>query len=296
MPGKQQGQTLQRTPVTRPRHSSFLLVAAAFALAAVFGTPPSHAQRADGGDWIETWTASPQPVWDPEFFAPINIPRSLRNQTVRQIAAVSIGGKKVRVVLSNEYGSKPLVIGGAHIALAGSGAAIVPGSDRALSFDGHPSVTIPPGAPVISDPVDLTVEPLSNVAVSLFLPKITPLTTFHWEGVVTIVACVFWLGALSTTVANTSQKLDKLNDGVVGISRDSLSNRLIAIETKLDIIDRRLESGAARPQKKPGSAAFSRAVSSISQTRSVTPEAIAEGPFGARRLIIALPGARLRQS
>ena len=185
MPGKQQGQTLQRTPVTRPRHSSFLLVAAAFALAAVFGTPPSHAQRADGGDWIETWTASPQPVWDPEFFAPINIPRSLRNQTVRQIAAVSIGGKKVRVVLSNEYGSKPLVIGGAHIALAGSGAAIVPGSDRALSFDGHPSVTIPPGAPVISDPVDLTVEPLSNVAVSLFLPKITPLTTFHWEGIQT---------------------------------------------------------------------------------------------------------------
>lgn len=75
---------------------------------------------------------------------------------------------------------------------------------------------------------------------------------------VTIVACAFWLGALSTTVANTSQKLDKLNDGVVGISRDSLSNRLIAIETKLDIIDRRLESGAARPQKKPGSAAFSR--------------------------------------
>ena len=75
---------------------------------------------------------------------------------------------------------------------------------------------------------------------------------------VAIVACAFWLGALSTTVANTSQKLDKLNDGVVGISRDSLSNRLIAIETKLDIIDRRLESGAARPQKKPGSAAFSR--------------------------------------
>ena len=185
MPGKQQGQTLQRTPVTRPRHSSFLPFAAAFALAVVFGTPLSHAQRADGSDWIETWTASPQPVWDPEFFAPINIPRSLRNQTVRQIAAVSIGGKKVRVVLSNEYGSKPLVIGAAHIALAGSGAAIVPGSDRALSFDGHPSVTIPPGAPVISDPVDLTVEPLSNVAVSLFLPKITPLTTFHWEGVQT---------------------------------------------------------------------------------------------------------------
>jgi lysophospholipase L1-like esterase len=99
--------------------------------------------------------------------------------------AVSIGGDRVRVVLSNEYGSTPLVIGAAHVALAGSGSAIVAGSDRALSFDGHPSVTIPPGAPVISDPVDLTVAPLSNVAVSLFLPQQTPLTTFHWEGVQT---------------------------------------------------------------------------------------------------------------
>ena len=87
--------------------------------------------------------------------------------------------------MANGYGSKPLVIGSAHVALAGSGAAIVAGSDRALSFDGHPSVTIPPGAPVISDPVDLTVAPLSNLAVSLFLPDQTPLTTFHWEGVQT---------------------------------------------------------------------------------------------------------------
>lgn len=71
---------------------------------------------------------------------------------------------------------------------------------------------------------------------------------------VAIVACAFWLGALSSTVSNASQKLDKLNDGVVGISRDSLSNRLIAIETKLDIIERRLESGTAQPQKKSGSA------------------------------------------
>jgi hypothetical protein len=93
-------------------------------------TPPQN----DTGDWIDTWTASPQPIWDAEFFAPINVPRALRNQTVRQIAAISIGGNRVRVVLSNEYGSKPLVIGAAHVAVAGSGAAIVAGSDRALSL------------------------------------------------------------------------------------------------------------------------------------------------------------------
>jgi lysophospholipase L1-like esterase len=46
-------------------------------------------------------------------------------------------------------------------------------------------VTIPPGAPVISDPVDLAVAPLGSVAVSLYFPDQTPLTTFHWEGVQT---------------------------------------------------------------------------------------------------------------
>jgi lysophospholipase L1-like esterase len=91
----------------------------------------------------------------------------------------------VRIVLSNEYGTKPLVIGAAHVALAGVGSSIVPGSDRALTFDGNPSVTIPPGAPIISDPVDLTVAPLGSVAVSLFFPDQTPLTTIHWEGVQT---------------------------------------------------------------------------------------------------------------
>ena len=145
---KQQGRGAPLGPalVTGCRHRSFLQVAAAVALAAVSMAPPAHAQRADAGDWIDTWTASPQPIWDAEFFAPMDIPRALRNQRVRQIAAVSIGGNRVRVVLSNEYGSRPLVIGTAHVSLASSGAAIVAGSDRARGFDGHPSVTIPLGA------------------------------------------------------------------------------------------------------------------------------------------------------
>jgi hypothetical protein len=109
------------------------------------------------------------------------VPRALRSQTVRQIAALSIGGKRLRVVLSNEYGSKPLMIGAAHIAIAGSGSSIVDGSDRALSFDGKPSVTIPPGAPVISDPVDLTVAPLGSVAASVFLPEQTPLLEGYYN-------------------------------------------------------------------------------------------------------------------
>jgi hypothetical protein len=128
------GAPLGRALVTGCRHRSSLHIAAAIALAAIFATSTGGAKQADAGDWIETWTASPQPIWDPEFFAPINIPRALRNQTVRQIAAISIGGNRVRVVLSNEYGSRPLVIGAANVALAGSGAATVAGSDRAAQL------------------------------------------------------------------------------------------------------------------------------------------------------------------
>ena len=150
-------------------------------LALALQAPISNVGAAAGDEWIGTWTASPQPVWDPDFLAPVKVPRNLWNQTIRQIAAVSIGGKRVRVVVSNEYGTMPLRIGAAQIALADKGSAIVEGSGKALTFGGRASVVIPPGAPAVSDPVDLSVAPLGSVAVSLFLPDVTPVTTFHWD-------------------------------------------------------------------------------------------------------------------
>jgi lysophospholipase L1-like esterase len=157
----------------------FMAAALCGALVAGLATSPTRAQPAGAGGWIDAWSASPQPVWEPDFFAPVAIPRSLRNQTIRQIARVSLGGSRVRVELSNEYGEHPLVIGAAHVALAGERGAIAPGSDRALTFGGSPTITVPPGAPVWSDPVDLALGPLGSVAVSLFLPEVTPTTTWH---------------------------------------------------------------------------------------------------------------------
>ena len=113
------------------------LIAAAF---------PRVARSAETENWIGTWSASPQPVWDADFPLPLSIPRSLWNQTVRQIAHVSIGGSRVRVVLSNEYGARPLTIGAAHIAVSSAGPSIAAGSDRPLTFGGRAAVTIPPGA------------------------------------------------------------------------------------------------------------------------------------------------------
>jgi lysophospholipase L1-like esterase len=101
------------------------------------------------------------------------------------MATVSIAGKQIRVVLSNEYGNRPLKIGAAQVARADKGSAIAAGSSKPLTFGGSPSVVIPPGAPAISDPVDLAVPALGTLAVSFFVPDVTPVTTFHWDAVQT---------------------------------------------------------------------------------------------------------------
>ena len=120
---------------------------------------------AEPSAWIGTWMASPQATWGPDFAFPTKIPATLQDQTIRQVARVSLGGKHIRIVLSNEYGSRPMIISAAHVALAGSGSAIVPGTDRKITFSGKASITVPPGAPIVSDPIDLAVAPLASVAI-----------------------------------------------------------------------------------------------------------------------------------
>jgi hypothetical protein len=86
----------------------------------------------------------------------------------------------VRVRLS-AFGANALVVGAAHIALSAGGAAIIQASDQTLTFGGQPSITIPPGALVLSDPVNLDVPPLSNLAVSVFVPGQTGPAAWHFE-------------------------------------------------------------------------------------------------------------------
>ena len=92
------------------------------------------------------------------------------NQTLRQIVHASIGGNRARVVLTNTFGTVPITVGAAHIARRETAAAIVPASDRALTFSGRPTITIPAGAMVYSDPVDLNVPSLGDLAIDLYLP------------------------------------------------------------------------------------------------------------------------------
>jgi GDSL-like Lipase/Acylhydrolase family len=122
---------------------------------------------------VATWMASPMAGnWADDFY----------DRTARMIVHVSIGGNRLRVELSNAFGEYSLIIGAAHIGVQAKDAAIVPGSDRALTFGGSPSVTIPPGALEISDPVDLDVSPLANLAISIYTPDRTEPATYHRTG------------------------------------------------------------------------------------------------------------------
>jgi lysophospholipase L1-like esterase len=101
------------------------------------------------------------------------------NQTVRNIVYTSVGGNRVRIRLSNAFGTAPLTIGDASVAIAETGAQTVPGTMRQLQFNGQTSVTIPIGAEVVSDPVQLAVQPLQDLAVSVYVPSMSGPATYH---------------------------------------------------------------------------------------------------------------------
>jgi lysophospholipase L1-like esterase len=154
---------------------SWRWVAVVFALACFLVTWTTVAAP-KGGDqvWVATWGASPVAPLPANTTNP-----GFTNQTVRLIAHTSVGGGEIRVRLSNAFGSESLVIGAAHVAVRSKEAAIVAGTDRPLTFSGSGSVTIPPGALVISDSVKLNVPALSDLAVSLYLPGPTGQATWH---------------------------------------------------------------------------------------------------------------------
>jgi lysophospholipase L1-like esterase len=100
---------------------------------------------------------------------------AFKNQTLRLIVRSTLGGKRLRIRLSNLYGNQKLTIGGAHIALRdGASERVVAGSDRTLTFGGEAAAVIGPGALIVSDPVDLEVKALSDLAISLYIPGEVP--------------------------------------------------------------------------------------------------------------------------
>jgi lysophospholipase L1-like esterase len=123
---------------------------------------------------VGTWAASPM-LADGGFRV-----HSFSAVTLREIVHISAGGDRVRVRFTNEFGTDPLTISNAHVALSAGGGGTQPATDHALTFNGSATVKIPPGSAMFSDPAPLAVAPLSDIAVSFFLPaQVMRAETFH---------------------------------------------------------------------------------------------------------------------
>ena len=162
----------RRTAVMRVQTVRPVVALACALCLLVYGSLASGQER-DREHWVGTWATAV--VAQPGLTA-------FANQTLRQVVHVSLGGERVRVVLSNTYGTRPLDVGSAQVARRAEDAAIESGSNRRLTFGGRTGTTIPAGALVVSDPVDLRVPPLSDIVIDLYLPGDTaasesPLTT-----------------------------------------------------------------------------------------------------------------------
>lgn len=137
-------------------------------LALVVALTAPLAQAAPAPDhWVGTWaTASydrPNPKAD--FGA--------TDTTLRQIVHVSLGGSTLRLELSNQFGTEPLIIGAVRIALPGQKGDITLPSANAVTFGGRPAIIIPPGAHVLSDPAAINLPAMADLTISIFLPAQT---------------------------------------------------------------------------------------------------------------------------
>jgi lysophospholipase L1-like esterase len=144
----------------------------------VAAAPPAPTASPMGG-FTASSTPAPRPPALPAIDNPGNLPvdlvsPDLGNVTVRQAVRVSQGGTRLRLRFSNENSAADLPLGAVHIAEAGVDGTVVPGSDHVVTFDGRPSVILPAGAPVLSDPVELPTHALERLYISTYLPASVP--------------------------------------------------------------------------------------------------------------------------
>ncbi|WP_326949974.1 SGNH/GDSL hydrolase family protein [Amycolatopsis sp. NBC_01307] len=132
---------------------------------------PALAQQSVGG-WAGTWAAAPASGVP-------NTPDGYPGYSIRNVVHTSVGGGRARIHLSNAFGTSAVTFGHVTVAVEATGADAVPGTLRSLTFGGAPSVVVPNGAEVLSDPVGLRVPADANLLVTTYVPAKSGPVTYH---------------------------------------------------------------------------------------------------------------------
>lgn len=150
---------------------------ALFSLALLTSFAQAEIQKSE---WITTWAASPQKVWNKDFVFPTLIPDQISNQTIKQISQISLGGEAVRLVFTNQYGDQPLYIDKTTVGLI-KGQSLKSKNAYPVYFSGKLKAQILPGKQLMSDPIQLPVPDHAQLMVNTFIQKPTTFKTFHWD-------------------------------------------------------------------------------------------------------------------
>lgn len=132
---------------------------------------------AAAANWVGSWSSAQISI-DPPNALPVS---AQKDATLRQLVRVSIGGTRIRIRISNAFGTEALTVADADIALAQSpvSSRIVRSTDKQLTFSGERSVTIPAGAEYVSDPLLFNLPALSTLAISIHYADLPKAETGH---------------------------------------------------------------------------------------------------------------------
>jgi lysophospholipase L1-like esterase/archaellum component FlaG (FlaF/FlaG flagellin family) len=160
----------------RTRRLSAILGGIALIVGAAVIVPAASAASAPSAPhahWVASWAASPMSGTTPTGTT------SFDDQTIRNIVYTSAGGNAFRVQLTNTFGTQPLTVGAVSVGVVLDGAQLVPGTTRTVTFGGKTTTTVAPGAQLLSDPVTMRVQPLTELAISVYVPVNTGSATNH---------------------------------------------------------------------------------------------------------------------
>ncbi len=162
--------------------------AAAIASLVLFLMASSYSAMSEGSEkWVTSWAASAQGPYptgnalvQPDLRRVFPAPEAgAKDQSFRLIVGPDVWGREARIRLSNAFGTRPVTFDGVFAGLQLDSSAIVPGTNRPVTFAGSKSITVEPGGSVWSDAIAL---PFAGALPRAYLQSRKLAVSFHVVG------------------------------------------------------------------------------------------------------------------